>query len=240
MRALRAEGIRTWVLATAGVAGLALLARETLSLGTLYPLKAVFWVVAIGGLAAIGLERHHPFTRLGPANRVTALRTVLVALIVASVGERPAPDLALAIGSVAFLAMALDGVDGWLARRTAMSSPFGARFDMEVDALLVLALAILVWRHDRAGAWVLLAGIWRYLFVVAGWVLPWMQRPLPPSARRQTICVVQICGLVLAMLPMVPSWAQTTAAAVTLLALSASFVVDIAWLYVSNRREQVA
>ncbi len=240
MRALRAEGIRAWLLATAGVAGLALLARETLSLGALYPLKAVIALVVIATLATVGLERHHPFARLGPANLVTIFRSGLIALVVATIGEQPAPDLALAIAVVAFVAMLLDGVDGWLARRTAMSSPFGARFDMEVDALLVLVLAVLVWRHDRAGAWVLLAGVWRYLFVAAGWVLPWMQRPLPPSARRQAICVVQICGLVFAMLPMVPPRVQAASALVTLLVLSASFFVDIAWLYSSDRREQVA
>jgi phosphatidylglycerophosphate synthase len=240
MRALRAESIGTWLLAIAAVTGLAVLARARLSLDALYPVKAVFSVVAIACLSMLALERHHPFTTLGPANQVTTFRTVLVSLIVASVGERPTSDLAVAIAAVALLAMVLDGVDGWLARRTAMSSPFGARFDMEVDALLVLALAILVWQHDRAGAWVLLAGLWRYLFVAAGWVLPWMRRPLPPSSRRQVICVVQICGLVLAMLPIVPSWAQTAAAAITLLVLSGSFLVDMAWLYASDRREQVA
>ena len=45
---------------------------------------------------------------------------------------------------------ALDGVDGWLARRRGMSSAFGARFDMEIDALLVQVLAILVWRYGKA------------------------------------------------------------------------------------------
>jgi multidrug efflux pump subunit AcrA (membrane-fusion protein) len=37
----------------------------------------------------------------------------------------------------------LDGVDGWLARRHEIASRFGARFDMEVDALLILALSVL-------------------------------------------------------------------------------------------------
>ena len=165
---------------------------------------------------------------------------MLIALVVAAIGERPTPSLALAAGIVAIVATVLDGVDGWLARRTAMSSPFGARFDMEVDALLVLALSILVWRYDRTGAWVLLAGLWRYVFVAAGWILPWMRRPLPARVRRQAMCVVQILGLVAAILPIVPPPAQTAAAALTVAALSASFLVDVAWLYSSDRRQQVA
>lgn len=234
------ESIGTWVLAAASVAGLAVAARSLLPLGALFPLKALTVVALAAVIATRGLERHHPFGTLGAANRVTTFRTVLIALVVASVGEPPTAELSLAIACVALLALALDGVDGWLARRTSMASRYGARFDMEIDAVLVLALAILVWRHDRAGAWVLLAGLWRYLFVAAGWVLPWMRRPLPPAFRRQATCVVQIVGLVVAMLPLVPSWAQISAAALTLLVLSVSFLVDIAWLYGSDRREQVA
>ncbi len=230
----------TWLIAVTAVAGLALLARERLALGEWYVAKAVFSTVVIAAVALAGLERHHPFARLGPANRLTTFRAMLVVLVVASVGETPRPDLAVAIVVLALLATSLDGADGWLARRSGMASRFGARFDMEVDALVILALAVLVWQHDRAGAWVLLAGLWRYLFVAAGWALPWMRRPLPPSSRRQAICVVQIGGLVLAMSPAVPPIGQAVAAAVALGALSGSFVIDIAWLYRSDRRQQVA
>ena len=66
-----------------------------------------------------------------------------------------------------------------------MSSAFGARFDMEVDALLILALSVLAWHHGEAGAWVLLSGLIRYGFLAAGWTWSWMQRALPPSRRRQ-------------------------------------------------------
>lgn len=240
MRALRVESIGTWFLAAAAVTGLAVAARARLPLGALFPFKALIVVGLTAAIAMRGVARHHPFQTLGAANRVTTFRTVLIALLVASVGEPPTEELSLAIACVALLALVLDGVDGWLARRTSMASPYGARFDMEIDAVLVMALAILVWLHDRAGAWVLLAGLWRYLFVAAGWVLPWMQRPLPPAFRRQATCVIQIFGLVAALLPFVPSWLQTSAAAVTLLTLSVSFLVDIAWLYASDRREQVA
>ena len=40
----------------------------------------------------------------------------------------------------------LDLVDGWVARRTGTASPFGARFDLETDAALILVLSWLVWR----------------------------------------------------------------------------------------------
>ena len=52
-----------------------------------------------------------------------------------------------------------------------MTSAFGARFDMEVDALLIQVLAVLAWQWDKAGPWVLMSGLLRYVFVAAGWVL---------------------------------------------------------------------
>src|SRR6185503_8589303 len=112
-----------------------------------------------------------------------------------------------------------DGLDGWLARRTRMTSAFGARFDMEIDALLILVLATLTWQFGKAGAWVFFSGLLRYIFVAAGWLWSWMQRPLPPSRRRQAICVVQIVGLIVAVAPFVRVPISTMAAAASLAAL---------------------
>ena len=114
---------------------------------------------------------------------MTTFRALLVSLVAGLIGEPARPLLA---ASVAFLATALDGLDGWIARRSKMASPFGARFDVEVDALLIQALAILVWRYDKAGAWVLMSGLLRYLFVIAGWLLPWMSAPLAPTIRSKS------------------------------------------------------
>ena len=124
------------------------------------------------------------------------------------------------------LATALDGVDGWLARRQRIASDFGARFDMEIDALLILVLAILVSQFEKAGAWVIVSGLLRYIFVAAGWYWPWLRAPLPPSRRRQAICVVQILALTLAILPAVEPPLSTMFAAVALASLAYSFLVD--------------
>ena len=42
------------------------------------------------------------------------------------------------------VALALDGVDGRVARRTETVTAVGARFDMEVDAFLILVLSVYV------------------------------------------------------------------------------------------------
>ncbi len=206
----------------------------------MYVAKMLACLLVIGAIAIVGRKRDHPFARFGPANQVTAIRAALVALVTGFIGEPTSAASANAIVAIGLLATVLDGVDGPLARRSGLASTFGARFDMEVDALLILVLAILVWQYDRAGVWVVLSGLLRYLFVAAGWILPWMARPLPPSLRRQAVCVVQIGGLLLAMAPVVPQPLAAALAAVALIALAGSFLMDTLWLWSSHRREQVA
>jgi phosphatidylglycerophosphate synthase len=194
-------------------------------------LKVGAVAAAIAIVAGARVRRDHPFARLGPANQVTALRALLVAATAGLIGEPPHAGMAWTAIGLALAATVLDGVDGQLARRTQMSSAFGARFDMEVDALLILVLAILAWRHGKAGPWVLLAGLWRYLFVAAGWVLPWMRAPLTPTRRAKITCVIQIGGLLVALAPLVHPPASAEVAAASLTLLSASFVADIARLW---------
>ena len=166
----------------------------------------------------------------GPADWVTGIRALLTALLAAML----IPDLVVNAGNavvIASVAAALDGVDGWLARRTRTASAFGARFDMETDALLILVLSALVWKSGKAGAWVLASGLMRYAFVAAAAVRPWLHEPLEPSGRRQAICVVQVVALIAALLPSLGSAAASGIAAAGLAALAWSFLVDILWLW---------
>jgi len=93
-----------------------------------------------------------------------------------------------------------------------------------------MALSVLAWTYDKAGAWVLASGLLRYLFVAAGWIWPWMERPLEPSRRRQTVCVIQIVALIAAVSPIVMPPASTALAAAALLVLAGSFAIDTMWL----------
>ena len=220
------------------VSGVALLARATLDLGAGYPIRVGGIFLLTMGAAMVGLRRHHPFDRFGPANRITTLRAMLVSLVAGAVGEPGVPGLAWAVVVTALAATVLDGADGPAARRSGMASAFGARFDMEVDALLVLVLAVLVWRFEKAGPWVMASGLMRYVFVVAGWALPWMRHALPPATRRQTVCVIQMLGLMAALAPWVSPPLGSGIAAVSLLALAWSFGVDVRWLW--YHREGVA
>ena len=132
------------------------------------------------------------------------------------------------VGTVAAL---LDLLDGWLARRTGTATAFGARFDMEVDAALILVLSCagLAVRRDRAVGAAVGPDALR-LRGRAPSLLPWLGRPLPPSRRRQVVCVVQIVALLVALAPVVPGPLAWATAAGGLAVLAWSFAVDIAWL----------
>ena len=177
------------------------------------------------------LPQHLPLTRFGPANQVTLIRAGSAALIAGLVGGPP-PEPALAgwMAGLAGLALVLDGLGGWLARRGGWESRFGARFDMEVDAFLILTLAALAWQSGKTGGWVLLSGALRYGFVTLGYALPWLRQPLPPRRRRQTVCVIQTVVLALCLTPLVTApWAAGLAAGALVL-LILSFALDVFWL----------
>ncbi|OLP46439.1 CDP-alcohol phosphatidyltransferase family protein [Rhizobium oryziradicis] len=173
----------------------------------------------------------HNHRRFGAANVVTAIRAAIVSLVGATVlfaGERLVLEPALpALIALAMSALALDCVDGYLARRFRLVSALGARFDMEVDALLILVLSITVLLLEKAGGWVLLIGLMRYGFVLAQYPFPWLRAPLDDCFRRKLICVVQVGALCIIMLPFITPPVSTAIAAVALLLLFYSFTVDV-------------
>ncbi|MET3599699.1 CDP-alcohol phosphatidyltransferase family protein [Martelella mangrovi] len=171
----------------------------------------------------------HEHRRFGPANIITAIRASMVsffgaAMIVGDVANGSVPPVVILL---VVIALALDGIDGYLARRTRLQSAFGGRFDMEVDALLILLLSVSALLLGKAGGWVLAIGLMRYGFVLAQTVLPFLKAPLAPSFRRKLICVVQVAALCLILLPGIVPPASTAIAAIALALISYSFAADI-------------
>jgi phosphatidylglycerophosphate synthase len=224
-RALQATGAT--LLATAAASAMLMVIA---GLSPLAPIKALAVPVALVALAGPSLAEH-PTDRLGPANSLTLARAVLVALLAAFVEEPAAEAYSLALVVAAGVAFGMDWLDGRVARATGSASPFGARLDMELDGITVLVLCALAMGLGRAGAWVLLAGAARYLFIGAGLVWPWMTRELPPDPRRPWACGVGITLLVACLAPWPLAWFGTLLAAVGVLALVGSFAIDVVWLW---------
>jgi phosphatidylglycerophosphate synthase len=209
-------------------------------LGTAIGMGTAGWltglVFAFASWAVLSRALHRSRLRaFGPANRVTLGRATLVGGVTALVADsfRSAPPVSLLVGLTA-VALVLDGVDGKVARRTGTSTPLGARFDMEVDAFLILVLSVYV--ALDLGPWVLLIGAMRYVFVAAARVWPWLTAPLPPSTARKTVAALQGVLLLLAGADLLPRGANAGVAAVALGLLVWSFGRDVRWL---RRRSRV-
>jgi phosphatidylglycerophosphate synthase len=188
---------------------------------------------AVGVVTCVALTRGLHVAgsaRLGPADRVTLTRATLVGAVTALTLDpsgRHAPLSVLVL--VIALALALDAVDGQVARRTGTVSALGARFDMEVDAFLLLVLSLEVSRS--LGAWVLAIGLMRYGYVLATWLAPWMQGTLPPRHWRKVVAAVQGVVLAVAIAGALPRPVLAGAVAGALLLLLESFGHDIVWLW---------
>jgi phosphatidylglycerophosphate synthase len=209
----------------------ALISQQILDLSMGFVIQTTGTFAAIGILLFFGLYRHLPQRRFGAANSVTLVRAGLIALLAGLIGYTQG-DLVNSWGPsvIALIALLLDGLDGWLARRENIASPFGARFDMEMDALFTLVLAMLVFQGGKVNAWVLLLGAMRYLFASAGLILPWLRRPLPAMKWRQTVCVIQVSVLIACLAPSVGPGFANGLTTIALLLVIVSFAKDTVWL----------
>lgn len=201
----------------------------TVGLGVAGWLAGSAYAVVICLTLARGLRRAGS-TRLGPADRVTLGRAILVGGVTALTADafvRPTPVAPLV--ALAAVALSLDAVDGYVARRTGTASPLGARFDMEVDAFLILVLC--AYLAPTVGGWVLIIGAMRYAFVVAGWALPWMRATLPPRYWRKVVAAAQGVVLAVAASGVLPGPAAFAVLAMALALLVESFGHDVGWLW---------
>ena len=188
--------------------------------------------IACGLITNAALSRglsHYRTERLNPADWVTLVRATLTvgvaALIAGSFGHHVPVSLLVTLAAVA---LALDAVDGWVARRT-RSATLGAHFDAEVDSFLIFILSVYVARW--VGAWVLAIGLARYAFLAAGWPLPWLRAELPPRFWRKTVAAIQGVMLVLVASHLLSAAVSGAILAVSLALLAESFGRDIWWLW---------
>jgi phosphatidylglycerophosphate synthase len=186
---------------------------------------------------ARGLDRYGAGT-LGPADRVTLARATLVGGVAALTADAFARPVAVPLlVTLCVVALVLDAVDGWVARRTGTASPLGARFDGEVDAFLILVLSVYVSRS--IGPWVFAIGAARYLFLAAGWLLPWMRAQLPPRYWRKTVAAIQGITLTVAAANVLPRRGTEAVLVVALGLLTESFGRDVWWLRRQSARSPV-
>lgn len=151
---------------------------------------AFAWLVAGAGRSAIRA-----------ANLLTAVRlAVAIALLALLAVRSPSTGLVTAAFVAALVAEITDFLDGVVARR-AGPSPFGARLDMETDAIFILALSLLLVDWFGLPAWVAVAGIIRYAAAIPFLALAEPRFPRGFSLFAKSACAVAAVLLIAAALP---------------------------------------
>ncbi|CAL9361725.1 hypothetical protein SUDANB121_00688 [Nocardiopsis dassonvillei] len=182
--------------------------------------------VAVAGGALLARAAARARHRFGPADTLTLARCTLTAATAGLLADAAHPWAAVATAATA---LALDLADGPVARRTGTASEFGARFDMEADAFLLLVLSAAA--APLLGPWTLAIGTMRYAFAAAARWAPWLSAPLPPSRARKAVAAVQGTALVAALAPATPHPLAALLTAAALALLTWSFGRDIRWLH---------
>ncbi|MFI5493911.1 CDP-alcohol phosphatidyltransferase family protein [Actinoplanes sp. NPDC051859] len=218
--------------------GLMALLAATTGLSLAGWLTGTVYALALGVLLSRGMRRAG-MRALGPANAVTLGRATLVGAVTALVATSFAQPVVLPVlVALVGVALALDGVDGQVARRMNSTTPLGARFDMEIDAFLILVLSVFV--AGTFGWWTIALGAFRYVFVAASWAAPWLSGALPPKFSRKVVAATQGIVLVVATASLLPDAVSLVALAAALVSLTWSFGRDVAWLWRTEQARRAA
>lgn len=176
---------------------------------------------SILALVGIGSGRWTARGRFGFANGITLTRLGLVPVVAALPPGPPAAVLVLSI-------LVLDGLDGWVARRFHESSAFGAKLDMETDALLVAVVTVKLAVSHRLGPWILIPGLLRYAYAVAVRFAT-VRAEAPRSSLGRVVFVVLVLCLEASLWPVEPIFRPLALAAAVLTAYS--FAVSAYWSF---------
>jgi phosphatidylglycerophosphate synthase len=170
------------------------------------------------------------------ADLVTLTRGLGVCFLAGLALQALAGDLArngvLTMIIMGTICLTLDGVDGRVARARGEASAFGARFDVETDAAMLVVLSVAVAALGIAGWWVLAIGTMRYCYVATSYVVPALRVPLPYRYSGKVIAVVQAVALLAALafgLTRGEHWVSTTFLLAALALLCWSFGRSVIW-----------
>jgi CDP-diacylglycerol--glycerol-3-phosphate 3-phosphatidyltransferase len=172
----------------------------------------------------------------GLANAVTLVRGALYAVVAGFVLVPPETGLAWVPALCYGTGVALDSLDGTVARTVGQETEIGRRLDMAFDTFGFVAAPLVAVAWGLLPVWYLAISAARYVFRGAVWQRRVRGRPvgdLPDSDLGRYLAGVQMGFVTLALVPPVPTDAVWTLAPVVLAPSLAVFTRD--YLVVSGR-----
>jgi phosphatidylglycerophosphate synthase len=197
------------------------------------------WAVLAAGLVyalgAVLIGASWRRSEFGAANGVTLARLVGCCWIGALTVEAALRGLSVSdrvlLIALATACLVLDGVDGWVARELGEVSDFGARFDVETDAVLLLCLSLVVPILGVVGWWAVLLSGMRYGYLLLSWTVPALQVPPPATLAGKVVAVISAASLIAALTVdlVLPGWPAGVPVLFGLACLVWSFGRSIVW-----------
>ena len=157
---------------------------------------------------------------IGYANWVSLIRLVIIIVLFTFY-----PNLNDTKLFIFFLiAICLDGVDGYLARRFGQTSEAGEKFDMEIDAFLVFALSWIHVDQQNLTWYILIPGGLKYVYEISLFWLPKRRTELLPKKVRSIIAVSFFLSLLIPLVTEASSFILITYISGTL--IICSFIIS--------------
>ena len=193
-----------------------------------------FWVQSRGPLVIAGVLSFGSlfyitgYSRrlLQAANLLTLGRLLLTLLLFGAPFLPHSGQFIVGIGSLILIA---DGLDGWLARHRNEASEFGEYFDKETDAFFLLTLCVLAVWQDRLGAWILIPGLLRYLFVIVMMIAKPKEDKEYRSQWARIIYVVMVISILSVFV--LPQWLYAPLVTLATTGLCLSFAHYFKWVW---------
>ena len=157
----------------------------TIALLLAFTTKWVFWLLLIACCSFLFLfysykksfQQKSPLFSGNYANQITALRFIISSITALIVTQIPAFSSFILFG----LAILLDGIDGFLARKYQSTSAVGALFDKTVDAYFVLLLSFILVLNYGVPFWFLGIGYLHYGYELLLYGLGWQSLTIPKN-----------------------------------------------------------
>ena len=180
-------------------------------------------------IAAVGLVTRQLSPSAAAGTRLTLAHMGLVCLLGGIAAASPTEFPSLMLWSLTVIAAAAAGiilVEAWITEKIDAAGPFSRRLGREANGLLVLSVAVLLWRSGKVDGWVVAAGAVHYVALAFSFALPALRQEAPVTWRPYAR-VAMVAALILALAPIVPPIVATGLGAIALVLALAGVTAGI-------------
>jgi hypothetical protein len=157
-------------------------------------------------IAVVGLLTRQTQLTDAAGTRLTLTHMGLVCLLGGVAAAPPAEFPPLMLWSLAAIAAAAAGiiaVEDWITEKIDAAGPFSRVLARQANGLLILSVALLLWRSGKVGGWVAAAGAIHYAVLLVSLYRPAI-RQASPAVWRPYVHFATAAALIAALAPAVP------------------------------------